>query len=279
MISSITAIILTKNEEINIKDCISSLKNFCSRICVVDSFSTDDTVNIAKSLGSEVFTHKFENYSTQFNWALDNLSITTNWTLRIDADERLTDQLKDEIINYLNKSNFTVSNINGFVFQARLFFMGKEIKHGGAQKRKLMLFKSGKARIENRNMDEHTILKEGTTISCKNKFLHFDFKSLDHFITKLNSYSNREILDYYDINNLGQNPLNLNDSKIQRTRFFKKIYYKFPILHRSFILFLYFYFFRFGFLDGKTGLIYHFLYYFWYRFIVDSKILEKKNHL
>ena len=82
----LTAIVLTKNEEKNIVDCIQSLKGFAKRVVVVDSGSTDATVELAKELGAEVYTHAFENYARQFNWGIENTNIDTKWILRLDAD-------------------------------------------------------------------------------------------------------------------------------------------------------------------------------------------------
>ena len=172
----VTILILTKNEEINLPDCLQSVKGFAKRCVVVDSFSNDRTKEIALEYGADFYEHKFENYARQFNWGLDNTEINTKWTFRLDADERLTPALCSELEKLM--SAHENDEVNGFTMEASLFFMGKEIKHGGPQKRKLMLFKTGKARIEDRKMDEHTILSSGTAISCKNKFQHYDFKDM-----------------------------------------------------------------------------------------------------
>lgn len=91
--ADVTIIILTKNEEVNLHDCLKSVQSFAKRIVVVDSGSSDKTVSIAKEFGADVYTHKFENYARQFNWAIDNVNIDTKWTFRLDADERLTGDL------------------------------------------------------------------------------------------------------------------------------------------------------------------------------------------
>ena len=89
-IQDVTFIILTKNEEVNLPDCLESIKGFAKRVVVIDSGSTDRTVDIAKRYKADVYEHKFENYARQFNWGIDNTNITTKWTFRLDADERLT---------------------------------------------------------------------------------------------------------------------------------------------------------------------------------------------
>ena len=172
--ADVTFIILTKNESINIRDCINSIKGFAKRIVVVDSGSTDDTCEIAKSMGADVYVHPFENYARQFNWGIDNTDITTKWTFRLDADERLTDKLCKTLEKLMCEHDS--DDVNGITMEAWLYFMGRKIKHGGSQKRKLMLFKTGIGRIEDRKMDEHTVLSCGTSVYCKERFIHYDFK-------------------------------------------------------------------------------------------------------
>ncbi len=177
--ADLTAIILTKNESKNIEDCLKTIQGFVKRVIVVDSDSTDDTVAIAKRLGAEVYIHKFENYARQFNWGLDNTNITTKWTLRLDADERLTPKLCRELEGLMKQHEN--DDINGITMEAWFYFLGKCMKHGGSKKRKLMVFKSGIGRIEDRKMDEHTLLLSGCSISTKEKFLHYDFLTNIYF--------------------------------------------------------------------------------------------------
>ena len=121
--NDITAIILTKNEEANIERCINSIKNVVDRICVVDSGSTDRTIELAKELGAEIYEHTpFEHYAKQFNWALDNVKIKTKWVYRIDADEVVTDKLGAEIINMCKKH--ANDNINGLVMKFKVYLWG-----------------------------------------------------------------------------------------------------------------------------------------------------------
>lgn len=269
----LTAIILTKNESENISDCLKSIKGFAKRAVVVDSGSTDNTVEIAKSFGADTYIHPFENYARQFNWGIDHTGITTKWTLRLDADERLTPELCEELEQLIKDHDN--DDVNGITMEAWFYFLGKCIKYGGSKKRKLMVFKTGIGRIEDRKMDEHTVLSTGRSISTKHKFLHYDFKNLDFFISKMNWYATREMQDYFEFLN-GQSKEELVDDSIKKTRNKKfGIYYKFPMFLRSWMLFIYFYIFRLGFLDGKEGFIYHYMYQRWYRCLVDAKIFEQ----
>lgn len=270
----VTVVILTKNEEINLPDCLKSLEGFAARALVVDSGSTDKTLEIAREMGADVLVHPFENYARQFNWALDNGNITTKWTFRLDADERLTPELCKELKKLTEMH--ADDDVNGITMEAWLYFMGKRIKHGCHNKRKLMLFKTGIGRIEDRKMDEHTVLSHGTSVYAKNRFIHYDFKDMTHWINKMNWYATREMQDYYEFAQGKEAGFTESDATISGTR--KKkfgFYYRFPLFLRCWLLFIYCYIFRLGFLDGKEGFVYHYMYHRWYRTLVDAKILEQ----
>lgn len=271
--ADLTAVILTMNENKNIKDCINSIKGLASRIIVVDSGSTDNTVEIAKSLGADVYFHEFEHYATQFNWALDNTNITTKWVLRLDADERLTDKLCEEAVQAINQHEN--DNVNGMVIKLRVYFLDRWIKHGGIYPfRKLMLFKYSIGRLENRKKDAHTILLSGTAIELKEDALHYDFKNINSWTNKHNWYATREMQDFYEIEGDETNVTMANENIMKRRKLKKNVYYRAPIFYRAHLYFIYRYIFRLGFLDGKEGKIFHFLQAYWYRFLVDAKIYE-----
>lgn len=270
----VTVVVLTKNEELNLPDCLKSLEGFAKRVMVVDSGSTDKTVEIAKLMGADVFVHPFENYARQFNWALDNGNITTKWTFRLDADERLTPELCQELESMTQEH--ADDNVNGITMEAWLYFMGRKIKHGCHNKRKLMLFKTGIGRIEDRKMDEHTVLSRGTSVYAQNRFIHYDFKNMTHWVNKMNWYATREMQDYYEFMAGKESGIAESDAAISETRKMKfGFYYKFPMFIRCWLLFIYYYIFCLGFLDGKEGFVYHYMYHRWYRTLVDSKILEQ----
>ena len=273
--ADLTAIILTMNESKNIGECIKSVKGIASRIVVVDSGSTDNTVEIAKELDVDVCFHDFENYAKQFNWTLDNTNIKTKWVLRIDADERFTDKLCYEADQAMIEH--ADDDINGIVLRIKVFFLGKWIKHGGVYPmRDIKLFKMGIGLIEDRKMDEHTILRYGRTIELKNDVIHYDFKNLNYWINKQNWYATREMQDYYEANNR-ESIKKISNKNNKNRRKQKIIYYKLPMFYRAFFLFIFRYIFQLGFLDGKEGLIFQFLLAFWYRFLVDAKIYEYKK--
>lgn len=275
--ADVTFIILTKNEAQNLPDCLASIRGFAARAVVVDSGSDDDTCEIARRMGAEVLVHPFENYARQFNWALDNANIATRWTFRLDADERLTPALIAELEALM--ASHENDDVNGVTMEAWLYFMGRKIRHGCRNKRKLMLFRTGVGRIEDRRMDEHTVLARGRSVSCRERFIHYDFKDMTHWIAKMNWYATREMQDYVEFaegkaSGLGRG----GDAAISGTRRMKfGLYYRLPMFFRSWLLFVYFYVFRLGFLDGKEGFVYNYMYHRWYRALVDAKILEQRK--
>jgi glycosyltransferase involved in cell wall biosynthesis len=272
--ADLTAIILTRNEEKNIEECIRSVQDFCSRICVVDSFSTDQTVSLAENLGADVYQHTFSYYADQFNWGIDHCSITTGWILRLDADERFTPEVCSRCEALMREH--ADDSVNGIVIESDFYFLGKVMRHGGSKKRKIMIFKKGIGRIEDRKRDAHTVLSEGTTVSIREHFKHYDFKDLTSYINRYNWYSIRELQDYQAFRENGQYDVN-TDPKLRAHRKKKfTVYYRAPMFIRAWLWFVYKYYLRLGFLDGVEGYIYCFFENYWYRFLVDAKIYEQK---
>lgn len=272
MAADITAIILTKNEEVNIEECIKSIIMTVKRIVVIDSFSTDKTVEIAKRMGAEVYQHPFENYAKQYMYGVEVAKAETVWTLRIDADERLTPDSANELTQLCDSNMKT--DVTGIVLRFKKNFLGKDLYHGGVYPwKKMNCYKTKFGEIEDRNMDEHIILSSGKVIEMKNDCLHFDFKNLEYFVNKHNWYSSRETVDYFE---------NLENAKAKsevdaKSWFKMNVYYKLPIGFRSHLYYLYRYYIKLGFLDGKEGKIYAFLQAYWYRYLVDAKIYECKK--
>jgi len=307
MKNPISVIILTFNEELNIEKCLESITDWANEIIIVDSFSKDKTPEIAKKYTNKIAHRTFVNQAEQFNWALDNLEIKNDWILRLDADEYLTEELKEEITQTLinaDKGLIDADNIgidqftpldklpngasqrkseaiNGFFIKRRFYFMGRWIKHGGYQSVWLLrLFKKDKAKSELREIDEHIVLLEGKTENLKNDFIHDDKKSLQLWIDRHNQFSSREAKEILNFLSLarGEERSSRLTGQPARNRWLKeKIYYRMPLFYRAFFYFIYRYFFCLGFLDGKEGLIYHFLRIYWYRFLLDSKIYEYKK--
>jgi len=277
--NSLSVIILTYNEEKHIARCIENIKKVASKIFVIDSYSTDRTVEIAKSLGAEVYQNPFVNHSIQFNWALENCLIDTAWTMRMDCDEYLLEGLITEINTVLVDAP---DHVGGYILKRRVIFMNKWIRYGGFYPHNLLrIWRTGKAKVEDRWMDEHVVLEEGDTITLKNDMVDHNLNDLTWWIAKHNNYASREVIDLMHIENKTTSSQNvestLSGEQFSRKRWIKeKVYSKVPLFVRPFIYFTYRYVFLLGFLDGVPGLIWHFLQGFWYRFLVDAKMYEKK---
>ena len=278
----LTVIILTKNEEYNLKKCIESFKGIVKRFVIVDSYSTDGTKAICEELSKKVnisyYENKFIDYATQLNWGIKNTNINTMWTMRMDADEELTPELVEELKQKLPKVS---DDVNGIILKRRVYFMGRWIKHGGKYPELLLrIFRTGFGECEQKLMDEHMILKSGNKIKFDCDIIDNNNKNLEWWTHKHNWYSNREVLDYQQkviVTSEKENEIsaNVNGEQAERKRFIKNNgYYKLPLFFRAHVYFIYRYYIRLGFLDGKEGKIYHFLQAYWYRFLVDAKIYE-----
>ena len=270
--SDITAIILTYNEEKHIRRCIENVKQVSKVVYVIDSFSEDCTCKIAKECGAVVLRNKYINQAQQFQWALENCPIDTAWTMRMDADEYLTDKLIEEIKQTLPKLPKAVT---GCMMARNVVFLGKELKYGKLRTIRLMrLWRTGKAKMEQRWMDEHLYVTEGKTIKLKHVFIDDNLNGLTEWIRKHNNYSNREIVVTYENY---WNSSNIRNGILEKRNTEKSRYYKMPKFLRAFIYFFVRYICFGGFLDGKAGFIWATLQAYWYRVLIDAKIEEMEH--
>lgn len=275
----ITVIILTYNEEIHIRRCLENVNQFASKVYIVDCFSTDRTAELAKELGAEVIEHEWPgNQAKQFNWALDNLDISTGWILRIDADEYLMPELIEELREKLPVVSEGVSAISLSLARA---FQGKILHHGIVNNIKIIrLFRKGKAKYEKRLMDEHLSVLSGETVELTNQFVDDNRMTIGQFTDKHNGYAAREaalLLDaeYHltDTDKLSQD----HGREVEKKRVQKARYARLPLFWRAFGYFIYRYIIKLGFLDGKEGFLWDFLQGWWYRTLVDAKVYEIKK--
>lgn len=274
----ISVIILTYNEALHLERCIRSLRPFVARIFVVDSFSEDDTVAIAEKLGAEVFQNPWTNQAAQFQWALDHCPIDTPWVMRMDADEYVTPGLGREIREQLPKLDAATT---GVYVKRRVHFMGRWIRHGGYYPLWLLrLWRTGAGRIEQRWMDEHVVLKNGKTVRFSNDLVDDNLQTLSWWTDKHNRYATREAIDllnrrycFFEEDSIEARAGSAVQSE-QKRWMKNNVYYRMPRFLRAFLYFNYRYWLQRGFLDGRPGLIWHFLQGFWYRFLVDAKITQ-----
>lgn len=272
----ITAIVLTYNEKLNLKECIDSVKDHIDEIIVVDSFSIDETISIAESYNIKYYQNKFVNQAKQFIWALDNIKMNYEWILRLDADERWTKEGFAELRNIIENDK-----ADGIYVKMKIFFMGRWIKHGGFYPNYfLRVYKKSKGKMEDRWMDEH-IKVEGRTLISNINVIESNYdrqKNISLWTDKHNKYSTREAIEFL----IQKHNLRKIDTvakfwgnKTERKRWIKeKFYFRLPLFIRPFLYYIYRYIFKLGFLDGKEGFIYHYLRAFWYRFLVDVKVYQ-----
>ena len=268
--TSLAAIILTLNEERDLPACLQSLRGVASEIFVVDSGSTDRTLEIANRHGARVLTHPFLNHAAQFNWALDNIQSGAEWILRLDADERLSEDLRRELQTSLRGLG---SEVTGLLVPLRVLFLGRALRHGASYPVWLLrIWKRGAGRSEDIWMGEHIVLSHGQVLKLHGDLIHKIPKSLSEWTQKHDGYAARECMQILAPPAHQCLP---EGSQARRVRILKhRLYLRLPAFYRAFFFWFYRYFLRLGFLDGKQGLIYHFLQGFWYRFLVDAKLYE-----
>lgn len=271
---TITVMILCFNEEKNIRDCISSVKGLANRVILMDNNSTDRTKEIAESLGAEVFQSDMT-YQERFAAGIAREDITSDWILYLDADERLTEESRKEMQELCDK--YADTDVNGLVCLYKVVFLGKILIHASSG-RKLRVFKPGMAYMENIELDEHVVLKQGKSISMKHYICHYDCKGLDHYIKKINGYAERQAKEYLRIIK-GEKTVSyegLAEVSKRRRHVKYNLYYKLPIGIRSWLYYVYGYYLKLGFLDGIEGKLYLLIKVYWYRYLTDAYILEKQ---
>lgn len=273
----VAAIVLTYNEEGNLPACLASLQGWVEELFVVDSGSTDRTVEIARSFGATVVEHPFETYGAQRNWALDHLPLSAPWVLNVDADERVTPELRASIEAALRDAD---PSVVGYLASRRTMFMGRWIRHGGHYPVwHLRIFRRGRGRCEDRLYDQH-FLCDGPTRQLAGDLI-------DTLTTSIATFSARHVrwaqLEA-DEQGLAQDTSGrvrgrlFSGNAIETRRWLREAYNRLPLFVRPVLYFVYRYFLRGGFLDGREGLVFHFLQGFWYRFLVDALIFERRVH-
>jgi len=256
----VSVIIPARNEAGNLPRCLESLRGV-GEIYVIDSQSSDDTVEIARSFGAQVVQfHYAGGWPKKRQWAMDTLPLAYDWVFLLDADEALTPELAEEIRHAIQDPRF-----DGYYIALQIFFLGRVLRHGGAGFYKLSLFRRGKGRFECRLKDqdasmadmevhEHVIV-QGKSARLKNPLLHHNVESISRYIQKHDEYANWDAHVWLEgERNSTELPPSLFGSQAQRRRWLRKRFFGLP--GSSLLLFIYRYFFRLGFLDGVPGLIY-----------------------
>lgn len=271
--SSLAVIVLTLNEEKHIARCLRNVRQIAREVFVVDSFSSDGTLAMAKALGAQVYQHEFKNHSEQLAWALENLPINAEWVMRIDADEVVSSALAEKISEVVSS---TGTGVNGFLFYRQVCFEGELIRYGGVSHWVFRLWRKGTAEVEHRWMDEHIVLKSGNAKCLPGEFLDHNLNNIAWWTDKHNAYSTREAIDLLNYKHgfLPASPGNgtLTPQAGQMRWLKEHLYVRLPLGVRAFLYFGYRMIIRRGILDGRGGFAFHFLQGCWYRFLVDVKV-------
>ncbi len=281
-IQALTTIILTFNSEETIAQVVHSCEGLATRILVVDSFSTDATVSIARSMGCEIVQHGFENYSAQRNWSQEYIQPQPGeWFLHLDSDEVISPELAQSIRALKTGEP---DDVDGYLVRRLSFFLGTPIRYGHINPSwHLRLFRADQGCCEDRLYDQH-FLVSGPTRRLDGVLIDLQLVSLEKWTAAHNRWSTAEAREVArnQSQETAQGPAlrsSLRGDIRMKKRWLKNnIWYRSPLFIRPLAFFLYSYFLRLGFLDGKNGLIYHFLQAFWFRFLVDAKIHESRIH-
>ena len=255
----VSVIIAVRNEANNLPRCLQALKDV-GEVYVIDSQSTDETVEVARSHGAQVVQFHYQGgWPKKRQWAINTLPFAHDWILLLDADEVLTPELAEEIRTAIQNPA-----IDGCSILLRTWFLGRVLRHGDVSLWKLSLFRRGKGRYECRLKDqdasmadmevhEHVVI-EGATAKLRNPLIHHNVESLSRYIRKHDEYSNWESRVLLQRGNDKELPPSLLGTQAQRRRWLKRKLFAVP--GSPVLLFLYRYVLRFGFLDGLPGLIY-----------------------
>ncbi len=269
----LTIIVPTRNEALNIRQCLEGLKSLKIPIVVFDSFSEDETLKIVSDFDIPIIQGEWRSFSEKINAASSHPIITSDWVMRVDADESLDALLKSNLRNNIENSPVSVS---AFTIDRRFVFMGKWLKYGGMSPSwQIRIWKKGCAVMEERELDEHMIV-DGEIYRMPGAIYDDDQKGLSVWIQKHNHYSDNEVEQIHQNSENTELP---QENTAMIKRFLKeKVYYRAPLFARPFLLWFVKYVFLLGFLDGRSGFIFHILHSFWYRFLIDAKLYERRKN-
>ncbi len=278
--TKLVGIVLTYNSESSIAKVIEGLLPITDRIVVVDSGSVDSTVNVASKLGCEVVEHPFENYSAQRRWAQGYANLDPmDWVIHLDSDEVLSDELANSIRKAVHQGD---GRSDGFLVKRLSYFWGHPIRHGHMNPSwHLRIFRAGKGRCEDRLYDQHFIV-DGQAERIDGILHDLQLTNLEVWTASHNRWSSAEAEEFWLARQRSEDESDVlsenlfGDSRMRKRWIKNRIWYRMPLLVKPFFFFFYSYVIKLGFLDGKAGFVYHVLQAFWFRFLVDAKILEKK---
>lgn len=275
----VASVILTFNEEKNIETCLQSVAGWCQQIIVVDSGSTDRTLDICRKYTGLIFPHPYIDHASQWDWSLKNLPLECDWVLRLDADDLVSEELKRQVEQVMVAPE---PDVSGYYVVHRHYFRNKPIH--GLKTHWLCLIRHKNIRIDHSELVDFRFIVDGKTRNLSGSIIESNQKELeiDFWLDKHQKFSSRmaaeEVLRRAGVLRWSISGRLLGNPD-ERMIWFKNIWYHMPLFVRPFIYFTYRYFFRLGLLDGVNGFVYHFLQAFWFRLVVDIKISELNEEI
>lgn len=279
MADFLSILILTRNEEQHIARCLESAFRITHSVYVLDSNSSDRTQCVARGMGAQVLSGDFDMFAGKLNWGLEHIEFKTPWVMRLDADEILSDGFVEKAQPFLESLD---GDIVGVYVRRQLWFMGSMIRFGGMYPTYSMrLWRPGAVYCESRALDEHMILRYGQHANLEADVMDIPLTDLSTWISKHNGYSTLEARSTLRATaNSSDNIIkpSILGTLPQRVRWVKThVFYRLPPFLRPFLYYFYRYILRLGFLDGRAGLVFHFMHGLWYRLLVDAKIMEMRR--
>jgi glycosyltransferase involved in cell wall biosynthesis len=276
----LSIVILTFNETVNLPRLFKSIEPLQCETFVVDSGSTDGTQDLVRQHGVESVQHPFESHAKQWSWALENLPIHATWVLALDADQYLTPKAAGEIVALFSGQD-RLSQVNGIYINRRQVFRGQWIRHGGYYPKYLLkLFRRSQVFFDPNDLVDHHFYVNGRTQLLDGDLIEENTKEDDigFWVSKHVRYA--KLLAEEEIRRQSSPPPlkpSVSGSPDQRTIWLKRLWWRLPSFVRPFLFFFYRYFIRLGFLDGKQGLIFHFMQTLWFRLLVDVELDSRKK--
>lgn len=273
----LAVIVLTFDEEANLDACLASVAGLATELHVVDSGSQDRTLEIAVRHGARVAAHPFETHARQWAWALGNLPIGADWVLALDADQRVTPELAAGIRSFLAAPG---GGVSGAYVARRQVFRGTWIRHGGYYPKYLLkLFRRESVVVDTGDLVDHHFGVTGPTAIVRGDLVEANRKEdeIAVWTAKHNRYAVLQAREEMRRLEDGASGGRLLGNPDERVLFLKAIWRRLPLYVRPALYFVYRYVLRLGFLDGKQGLVFHFLQGFWYRFLVDVNLDEIRS--
>jgi glycosyltransferase involved in cell wall biosynthesis len=276
--SPLAIVVLTYNEELNLPACLTSVQGLADTLLVVDSGSTDRTLAIAAEHGARLLSHEFASHARQWGWALAQLDPRVEWVLGLDADQRLSSELREELAHLFTAEHRRLKDNDGFYVNRRQIFRGQWIHHGGYYPKYLLkLFRLSKVQLDERDLMDHHFYVSGKLSELRHDLIEDNRKeaNISFWLSKHIAYAElhaREELSRRCSTHPWLIQPALFGSPDQRVVWCKRLWYRMPLYARPFLYFVYRYVLLGGVLDGKQGFIFHFLQSFWYRLLVDIRL-------